>query len=174
VAELPRYQQVETYEPARPSMGQAQALQSLSQKLAAFTQGQQRQADIFAAQEAERAGQAAAAGKKGGVEMQQPGTIRADAFNKGALMAHAAAIQTDIRETTARLETTFATNMEGFQQAMDSYKEGLFTQIDLCCVPTQKLTLTNTPPHPERAFLTQHLRSKWKKTWQKSTKLPKV
>ena len=130
MAELPRYQQVETYEPARPSMGQAQALQSLSQKLAAFTQGQQRQADIFAAQEAERAGQAAAAGKKGGVEMRQPGTIRADAFNKGALMAHAAAIQTDIRETTARLETTFATNMEGFQQALDSYKEGLFTQID--------------------------------------------
>lgn len=130
MAELPRYQQVETYEPAPPSMGQARALQSLSQKLAAFTEGQQRQADIFAAQEAERAGQAAAAGKKGGVELQQPGTIRADAFNKGALMAHAAAIQTDIRETTARLETTFATNMEGFQQAVDSYKEGLFAEID--------------------------------------------
>jgi len=130
VAELPRYQQTELYEPAQPSGAQARSLQSLSQKLAAFTEGQQRQADIYAAQEGERAGQAAAAGKKGGVEMASTATIRGKAFNKGALMAHAAAIQTDIRETTARLETTFATNMEGFQQAMESYKEGLFAEID--------------------------------------------
>lgn len=130
MAELPRYQQTELYEPAQPSGAQARSLQSLSQKIAAFTEGQQRQADIYAAQEGERAGQAAAAGKIKGVEMASTATIRGKAFNKGALMAHAAAIQTDIRETTARLETTFATNMEGFQQAMESYKEGLFSQID--------------------------------------------
>ena len=128
--ELTRYQSTETYDAPQISMGQARVYETLSQRLQSFADRQARQADIQAQREGALAGAEAAAGKIGGTQMMDENTIRGAAFNKAARAGHAAAIQNDIRENTARLETQFATDIEGFNASMTKYKEGLVSEVD--------------------------------------------
>lgn len=130
MAEIKRFRRETTFDRPRVDMTEAQGFKSLASKLQAFSSRQQGILDQQAALEGELAGKAAASGKIGGAEFKQEQTIRARAFNKGAQMAHAAAIQTDIRSNVGRLEIEHKNDPAGFEAALGGYKDGLFGEID--------------------------------------------
>lgn len=130
MAEFRRFQRETTFEKPAIDMTEARGFQTLASKLQSFSMRQQDILDSQAALEGERRGQAEAAGKVGGVELRQEQTIRARAFNKGAQMAHAAAIQTDIRSSIGRMELQHKSDPAGFDAALQGYRDGLFEEID--------------------------------------------
>ena len=129
VAEFQRYQRSETVRPGGVSTGRAQAFQSLSNRLQSFASGQHAQADQEAAAQGERSGQALASGKISGVEMQNNDTIRGQAFNKGAIMAHAAQIQIEVRDKVTEFERTNQFDAAGFDAQVEGMKKGLLSEI---------------------------------------------
>jgi hypothetical protein len=130
VAEFQRYQRSETVRPGGVSTARAQGLQSLSNKLQSFASGQHAQADQEASIEGSRAGQAAGVGKTHGANMQGNDTIRGRAFNKAAIMAHAAQIQIEVRDNVAEFERTNQFDAAGFDAQVEGMKKGLLSEID--------------------------------------------
>jgi len=109
---------------------QEQMLGSLADRLRGFATRENKLADIEAQKEGERAGEAAAAGRVGGVDIPEDMTIRDQAFATGARVAHTAAIQTDIRKTVADLELNNQNDIGNFNLEFDAYKEGLLSEVD--------------------------------------------
>jgi len=130
MAEFQRYQRSETVTPAGVSNSKARSYQSLSARLKSFANQQGQLADQSAAREGELAGQTAASGKSSGVQMQDINTIRGRAFNKGAMMAHAAQIQIDVRSDVANYARTNHLNVEGFDSQVEGMKAGLLKEVD--------------------------------------------
>ena len=130
MAEFQRYQRSETVRPGGVSTARAQGLQSLSNKLQSFASGQHAQADQEASIEGSRAGQAAGVGKTHGANMQGNDTIRGRAFNKAAIMAHAAQIQIEVRDNVAEFERTNQFDAAGFDAQVEGMKKGLLSEID--------------------------------------------
>lgn len=138
MAEFQRYQRSEQVTPAGVSTAKAQSYKSLADKLQNFSNRQQDQADNQASREGELAGQTAAAGKSSGVGFQDADTIRGRAFNKGALMAHAAQIQIDVRDKVSTFARENPLDVAGFDSQVEGMKKGLLSEVD----PTLK-------PHAE-------------------------
>ena len=156
MAEIKRFQRQTTFERPRIDMTEAQGLQSLASKLQQFSNRQQTVMDRQAALEGERAGQAAASGKVGGVDLKQEQTIRAHAFNKGAQMAHAAAIQTDIRANVGRIELEHKSDPAGFEAALGGYRDGLFGEIDPMLRPHAESEIADYASRAQLRILEQH------------------
>lgn len=130
MAEFQRYQRSEMVTPAGVSNAKARSYQSLSARLQSFANQQGQQADQLAALEGEQSGKLAAAGKSHGVQLQSNETIRGQAFNKGAMMAHAAQIQIDVRETVSKHARENPYDVEGFDTKVDGFSKGLLGQVD--------------------------------------------
>lgn len=128
--------QVKRFDPtigAQPRIqtgAQEQLSASLADRLKGFADRENKLADMQAQQEGQRAGEAAAAGRVGGVEIPDDMTIRDQAFAKGARLAHGAAIQTDIRGTVADLELNNANDIGAFNEQLEAYQSGLMQEID--------------------------------------------
>jgi len=143
VAEFQRYQRSEAVTPAGVSNAKAQSYRSLSARLKSFADQQGQQADQSAAREGELAGQTAASGKSSGVQMQDADTIRGQAFNKGAMMAHAAQIQIDVRSDVANYARTNHLNVEGFDSQVEGMKAGLLKEVDPILRPHAEQEINN-------------------------------
>ena len=130
MAEFQRYQRSVQIQPTAMGNEQAQGFQSLADKLQSFANQQGQIADRDAAREGELSGQTAASGKSSGVDFHEGNTIRGRAFNKGALMAHAAQIQIDVRSNVANFARTNPFNVEGFDAQVEGMRKGLLTEID--------------------------------------------
>lgn len=116
-------------------VAQQQMLGTLAERLAGFAERKNRVADAQAEDEGKRMGQAAAAGTIGGIEIPEDFTIRDRAFAEGAITAHAAQIQVDIRETVSNLERSNQFDVQGFTTQLDAYRSGLLGEIDEQLVP---------------------------------------
>lgn len=103
---------------------------TLAQRLKEFADRRNTVADLEAQQEGRRAGEAAAAGTIGGVEIPDDITIRNQAFAKGARASHAAALQVDIRQNIADLERNNQNDINAFNTQYEGYKSGLLEQVD--------------------------------------------
>ena len=130
MADFQRYQSSVQIQPTRMGNEEAQGFQTLANKLQSFANQQHSIADRDAAREGELAGQTQAAGKRSGVEFQDAGTIRGRAFNKGALMAHAAQIQIDVRTDVANFARNNPYDIAGFDSQVDGMKKGLLKEVD--------------------------------------------
>ncbi len=130
MAEFQRYQRSVQIQPTAMGNEQAQGFQSLANKLQSFANQQSQIADQDAAREGELSGQTAASGKSSGVDFHEGNTIRGRAFNKGALMAHAAQIQIDVRSDVANFARTNPFDIEGFDTQVEGMRKGLLTEID--------------------------------------------
>ena len=125
-----RYERQTYYRPQKPAgEGDARFFGSLSERLQRFSQQTGRELDQRAATEGEQAGRAAAAGQLQAPDVPDDNTIRSQAFRTGALVAHGAAVQSDIRNTVARLEQEHDTDPEGFREALRGYSKGLMGSI---------------------------------------------
>jgi len=127
---MQRYQRSVQIQPTAMGNEQAQGFQTLANRLQSFANQQHQIADQDAAREGELAGQTAASGKSSGVEFQDAGTIRGRAFNKGALMAHAAQIQIDVRADVQNFARANPLNIEGFDTQVEGMKKGLLSKVD--------------------------------------------
>ncbi len=156
MAEIKRFQRQTTFEGPRVDMTGAQMYQSLAGKLQQFSNRQQDILDSQAALEGEQAGKAAASGKVGGVDFKQEQTIRARAFNKGAQLAHAAAIQTDIRTNVGRIELEHKNDPAGFEAALGGYRDGLFGEIDPALRPHAESEIADYASRAQLRLLEQH------------------
>jgi len=143
MAEFQRYQRSVAVTPAGVSNAKAQSFKSLSSKLQSFANQQGQLADQSAAREGELAGQLAASGKSSGVQMQDADTIRGQAFNKGAMMAHAAQIQIDVRSDIANFSRTNQLNVEGFDSQVKGMKDGLLKEVDPILRPHAEQEINN-------------------------------
>lgn len=130
MTDFQRYQPSVQIQPTRMGNEEAQGYKSLANRLEAFANQQHQIADRDAEREGELAGQTQAAGKRSGVEFQDAGTIRGRAFNKGALMAHAAQIQIDVRSDVANYARQNPYNIEGFDSQVEGMRKGLLKEID--------------------------------------------
>jgi hypothetical protein len=130
MAEFQRYQRSVQIQPTAMGNEQAQGFQSLADRLQSFSNQQGQIADRDAAKEGELSGQTAASGKSSGVAFHEGDTIRGRAFNKGALMAHAAQIQIDVRSDVANFARTNPFDIEGFDAQVEGMRKGLLTEID--------------------------------------------
>jgi len=130
MAEFQRYQRSEMVTPGGVSNAKAQSFKSLSSRLQSFANQQGQLADQSAAREGELAGQTAASGKSSGVQMQDADTIRGQAFNKGAMIAHAAQIQIDVRSDVANYLRANPFNIAGFDAQVGGMKTGLLKEVD--------------------------------------------
>lgn len=115
---------------ARPNVAEAQKFGTLAERLKGFADRKNKIADVEAQQQGQRAGEAAAAGTIGGVEIPEDITIRDQAFAKGARASHAAAIQLDIRKTMADLELNNSSDIEAFNLQLDSYRTGMLSEVN--------------------------------------------
>lgn len=130
MANFERYQRSESVNAGRVSTGKSQMLQSLSDRLQQFANKEQVELQRKNAFEGDREGRDAAAGKIGGIEMQNNDTIRGRAFNKGAMMSHAAQIQIDVRESVAEHARANPYDVAGFDSNVDGFSKGLMSEID--------------------------------------------
>ncbi len=87
------------------------------------------EADRRVARQALNAGRAAG-GSVDAPQLQDPDTIAGDNFNRGARLAHAAAVETDVRENVARLEANAYGDPERFNRDLAGYTEGLLEGVD--------------------------------------------
>ena len=130
VAELKRYQRSVSVTPGGVSTAQAQGYQSLANRLKSFANQQHAYADKEAALQGERSGQSEASGKTSGVTMQSQDTIRGRAFNKGAMMAHAAQIQIEVRDKVSEFARNNPYDVAGFDSGVQGFSAGLLSEID--------------------------------------------
>jgi len=138
-----RYQRSVQVQAISPSTQQAQNFESLADRLRSFADRKSAQLDQQAVIEGEQAGLAAATGKLGGQDLSDNSTIRSRAFNKGAMTAHAAAIQVDIRENIARIKQDNQFDSEGFNASVAGYREGLVEKMDASMRPHAEAELND-------------------------------
>lgn len=130
MAEIVRYQRSEAAQAIPTSKAEANNLQSLAERLRQFSERQHDREDRQAAFEGEQAGQLAASGKIGGLDLSDNSTIRSRAFNKGAQLSHAAAIKVDINENISRLKMENPYDVAAFTEKAAGYKKGLLSKVD--------------------------------------------
>jgi hypothetical protein len=127
---LPRYQRTTSYQPQDPGgQGESRFFGSLAERLDRFSQEQQARLDRSAEREGIRAGQEAAVGQVQAPQLPQGDSIRGDAFVRGALTAHGAAVKADILDTVGRLELEHESDPQGFSQGVRSYANGLIKEV---------------------------------------------
>ncbi|MBT6555018.1 MAG: hypothetical protein HON50_05325 [Candidatus Marinimicrobia bacterium] len=132
---IPQYQRQVQYQRTGMNNEEAQGFKSLASQLEQFSNTQQTAMDRAAALQGETSGQMAAAGKTSGVVMQDDSTIYSRSFNKGARMAYAAAIQTDIRENVSRIQRENSYDVTAYDTALGGYKKGLMSKMDSALIP---------------------------------------
>ena len=115
---MPQYQRQVQYQRTGMNNEEAQGFQTLANQLEQFSNIQQDAMDRTAALQGEKHGQTAAAGKTSGVVMQDDSTIYSRSFNKGARMAYAAAIQTDIRSNVSRIQRENSHDVQAYNSAL--------------------------------------------------------
>lgn len=101
---------------------------TLARELEAFSARRQAELDQRADEESELAGQLAA--MEGGQPLDRERTIRQRAFNRGVRIVHQAAVQTDIRDSIARLELEHPTDPDTFRAHVEGLEEGLLAEAD--------------------------------------------
>lgn len=111
--------------PIDPLAGAAES--ELSRELEAFSQRRARELDERAAQEGFLAGQQA--GPEAEADASER-TIAGRAFNRGVLMSHQAALQTDIRDSVERFELEHERDPEGFDAKVNGLLDGLLEEAD--------------------------------------------
>lgn len=138
---MPQYKRQVQFQRTGMNNEEAQGFKTLANQLEQFSNQQQDAMDRAAALQGETAGQTAAAGKTSGVVMQDDSTIYSRSFNKGARMAYAAAIQTDIRENVSRIQRENSHDVMAYDTALGGYKKGLMSKMDSALIPhaTQEL-----------------------------------
>jgi len=130
MAEITRYQRSEAAQAVPTSKAEANNLQSLAERLRSFSDRQFDREAKQAAFEGEQAGQLAASGKIGGLDLSDNSTIRSRAFNKGAQLSHAAAIKVDINENISRLKMENPFDVAAFTEKAAGYKKGMLSKVD--------------------------------------------
>jgi len=130
MAEMQRYQRSVQIQPTRMGNEQAQGFQTLANRLQSFANQQHQIADKDAERAGTLAGQSAASGKRSGVDFQDTGTIRGRAFNKGAVLAHAAQIQIDVRTDVSNFARENQYDVTGFDTKVEGMKKGLLAEVD--------------------------------------------
>jgi len=130
MAEITRYQRSEAAQAVPTSKAEANNLQSLAERLRSFSERQFDRQAQQAAIEGEQAGQLAASGRIGGLDLSDNSTIRSRAFNKGAQLSHAAAIKVDINENISRLKMENPYDVAAFTEKAAGYKKGLLSKVD--------------------------------------------
>lgn len=128
MAGIPRYErstqlQVGNINPDAGAPGQA-----LAAELDRFTEQRARELDQRAAEQGLAAGEAA--GAEGNLGPSNPTTITGRAFQQGALVAHQAAIQTDIRDSVGRFAIESPDDPDAFDAKVAGLTEGLLKEAD--------------------------------------------
>lgn len=124
----PRYGRTEQLQtgiinPAAGAPGEA-----LAAELEQFSGRMNQRLDQRAADEGELAG--LEAGQEGDLGPANPQTIRGQAFQRGAMLAHQAALQTDIRDSVGRYQLEAPDDPDLFDQKIAGLTEGLLKEAD--------------------------------------------
>ena len=143
MAEITRYQRSEAAQAVPTSKAEANNLQSLAERLRSFSERQFDRQAQQAAIEGEQAGQLAASGRIGGLDLSDNSTIRSRAFNKGAQLSHAAAIKVDINENISRLKMENPYDVAAFTEKAAGYKKGLLSKVDSSLYALAEADLNN-------------------------------
>ena len=130
MAEITRYQRSEAAQAVPTSKAEANNLNSLADRLRQFSNQQFDREAQQAQIEGKQAGQLAASGKIGGLDLSDNSTIRSRAFNSGAQLAHAAQIKIDINENISRIKMENPYDVAAFQELSAGYKKGLLAEVD--------------------------------------------
>jgi hypothetical protein len=130
MAEITRYQRSEAAQAVPTSKAEANNLNSLADRLRQFSNRQFEREAQQAGIEGKQAGQLAASGKIGGLDLSDNSTIRSRAFNQGAQLSHAAAIKIDINENISRLKMENPYDVAAFTELANGYKKGLLAEVD--------------------------------------------
>ena len=130
MAEITRYQRSEAAQAVPTSKAEANNLNSLADRLRQFSNKQFEREAQQAGIEGKQAGQLAASGKIGGLDLSDNSTIRSRAFNQGAQLSHAAAIKIDINENISRLKMENPYDVAAFTELANGYKKGLLAEVD--------------------------------------------
>ncbi|HVJ22325.1 MAG TPA: hypothetical protein VM756_00150, partial [Burkholderiales bacterium] len=96
---------------------------ALAQELEQFTSQRDAELDRRAAEEGQLAG--LEAGQRGELGPDNPRSIRDRAFQEGALVAHQAALQTDIRNNVGRFVIEAPDDPDAFDAKVTGLSEGL-------------------------------------------------
>ena len=100
----------------------------LARELEGFNARRQAELDERARQESFLSGQQA--GEEGAEADASERTIRGRAFNRGVLVSHQAALQTDIRDNVERFELEHESDPEGFDAKVEGLLDGLIAEAD--------------------------------------------
>ena len=130
MAEITRYQRSEAAQAVPTSKAEANNLNSLADRLRQFSNKQFEREAQQAGIEGKQAGQLAASGKIGGLDLSDNSTIRSRAFNSGAQLAHASQIKIDINENISRIKMENPYDVAAFQELSAGYKKGLLAEVD--------------------------------------------
>ena len=74
---------------------------------------------------------------------EESGTIRGRARRQGAILAHQAALQTDIRDSVARIALENPNDPEAFQKAVDGLQEGLLEETPPALQPFAQIRIAD-------------------------------
>lgn len=100
----------------------------VAQELERFSAQRQAELDEAAEQSGFEEGQLA--GSEGEAATGSERTIRGRAFNRGVLVSHQAALQTDIRDSVARFELEHEREPEAFDAKVEGLLDGLMAEAD--------------------------------------------
>jgi len=119
-----------SFTPAEARMkGETQMYSSLSDMLSNWTDRFARQATEQAKLRGKKEGLAAALGETDAPELTGEFTAYGQAYDEGALLAHQAAVQNDIRTTVGRLELENPSDPTVFGEKVEAYREGLMNEV---------------------------------------------
>lgn len=125
---IPRYDRTEQLQPGSINRAAGAPGEALASALEQFSSRMQDRADERAQEQGLLEGQAA--GLQGNLGPQDPRTIRDRAFQQGALVAHQAAVQTDIRDSISRFQTEAPDDPDAFDAKVAGLAEGLLKDAD--------------------------------------------
>lgn len=125
---LPRYERGTQLQTGIAAQNVGQPGQALAAELDRFTEQRNQELDQRAQEQGALAGEAA--GAQGQLGPQNPTSIRARAFQQGALLAHQAAIQTDIRDNVGKFAIETPDDPDAFDAKVAGLTEGLLKEAD--------------------------------------------
>jgi hypothetical protein len=124
----PRYERTSQLQPGAINRSAGAPGEALSQELERF----QSMAEQRLNQRAQETGyqEGLTAGTAGDLGPDHPTTVRARAFQQGAMVAHQAALQTDIRNNVARFQDENPYDPDAFDAQVKGLSEGLLKEAD--------------------------------------------
>lgn len=128
MAQLPRYERTQQLQTGISAGAAGAPGQALAQELDRFVEQRNQELDRRAEEQGFAAGEAA--GTQGELGPQNPHTIAGRAFEKGAIVAHQAAVQTDIRDQVGRYVIEAPDDPDAFDAKVAGMTEGLMKEAD--------------------------------------------